>query len=430
MLNRQHRAVMRFRGGASRVRRAVYMGVVVLAVTAFAKDGPPSSPASTARIRPVILRASPHYNPSRVPPPAGVGAPRALSADITVNFNPPGGSDLVPWPTAARQAFNHAVRIWETLLNGTQTIEINAYWSTNVAPGVLGFSSPDMSYRDYASFPVAGTWYAVALANEFEGSDLNGIDPEMNTTYNADFAWYFGTDGNPGAGEYDFVTVVLHEICHGLGYTAWMDWDDGTGDDECAGVAGEGCWGDGTGYPGAYDRLVITGTSVQLITLDNPSTTLGNRLTGNNLYFDGANARAAYGGGPPRLYAPAVWDSGSSIAHLDSATFDGTSHALMTPSLDLGESAHHPGTISIGILEDIGWPVLVNYSIVYVRAGVPAPGQGTHGTPFPTVEQGTHYVADDGTVKIDAGNYPEAFTIHRPMAIERWGAVGTVTIGE
>ena len=60
--------------------------------------------------------------------------------------------------------------------------------------------------------------------------------------------WYFGTDGNTPAGDFDFVTVVMHELAHGLGYAGTMSYDDGVGANgvECDGTAGRGCFGFGS----------------------------------------------------------------------------------------------------------------------------------------------------------------------------------------
>ncbi|MCK7534680.1 MAG: hypothetical protein MZV63_28610 [Marinilabiliales bacterium] len=44
----------------------------------------------------------------------------------------------------------------------------------------------------------------------------------MNATFNKEVKWYFGTDGNTPELLYDFVTVVLHEIGHGLGFTGFF----------------------------------------------------------------------------------------------------------------------------------------------------------------------------------------------------------------
>ncbi|MDP2602930.1 MAG: hypothetical protein Q8S00_10100 [Deltaproteobacteria bacterium] len=39
--------------------------------------------------------------------------------------------------------------------------------------------------------------------------------------------WYYGFDGNPPAGTIDFVSVLLHELGHGLGFLTPVD--DGIG---------------------------------------------------------------------------------------------------------------------------------------------------------------------------------------------------------
>ena len=82
---------------------------------------------------------------------------------------------------------------------------------------------------------MADTWYAAALANELSGGDVNGATSEIVAVMNSDvdnstvlgaIDWYYGTDGNPpetspGSGKFDedFVTVVLHEVGHGLGFS-------------------------------------------------------------------------------------------------------------------------------------------------------------------------------------------------------------------
>jgi hypothetical protein len=61
-----------------------------------------------------------------------------------------------------------------------------------------------------------------------------------------------------------------------------------------------------------------------------------------------------------RLYAPAEFDDGSSIAHLDESTYGaGTINSLMTPALGMNERILDPGPISSNILNEMGWTVTV-----------------------------------------------------------------------
>lgn len=359
-------------------------------------DGVQSMPGGP----PAVLRAGANINLHRTPPPAqALAAQRIQTATIQVNYLAAGATDFfgttcLAWPTEARAAFSYAASVWETLITSSVPIVIHACWA-NLAAGILGYGGADNYYQGFSGAPFASTWYAAALANALHGSDLNPARPDMHLAYSQNFPWYYGADGNPSAAQYDLVSVVMHEIAHGLGFSGSMRWDDGIYNpaqgnaQECDGVAGHGCWGSGTGMPMIYDRFAedsngngLTNTAIYA----NPSSALGTALTSGNLWFDGSNANAANGGNRVRLYAPATWQSGSSYAHLDEI-FNGTQNALMTFSLDYGEANHNPGPVGLGILKDVGWttsaPPQTGQNIVrnggfdYDKAGWVA-NSGTH----------------------------------------------------
>jgi len=139
---------------------------------------------------------------------------------------------------------------------------------------------------------------------------------------------------------------------------------------------GEGGWGYGTGNPFIYDRFTESSAEQSLINsslFPNPSASLGNQLTSNNVFFDGTNALAANNGSRPRLYSPSQWRPGSSYSHLDEDTYGpGTPNSLNTPFLDYAEAIHDPGPIALGILKDIGWstaPTLPKIAIAKTTDG-------------------------------------------------------------
>ena len=303
----------------------------------------------------IILRAGEGDLFLRVPPPASPSGLRIQSATINVEFvlGSLGGQACSAWPSNAKTAFAYAVSIWESLITSSVPIEVKACW-TPLGPGILGAAGANYSLANFSGAPVSDTWYPAALANKLAGSDLypslHDIDAYFSSSYSN---WYFGTDGNTPAGKYDFVTVVLHELGHGLGFSGSME----VGSPYCSGS--NGCWGDATyGYPDIYDRFTENGSGQSLINdFPNDSGELAAQLQSDNLYFDGTNARAANGGNRPKLYAPASWESGSSYSHLDETTYNGTANALMTPILNGSESIHNPGPITLGIFQDIGWEV-------------------------------------------------------------------------
>ena len=314
----------------------------------------------------VILRWDPVPSRHRVAAPLRALQSGTQGAAFTVNYFPAGtkdavGTDCYDWPDEAKSAFFYATSIWSGLIESPIPIEIDACWA-NLDPGVLG-------YAGGAGYVFRGnTLYPVALANALFGADTNGETAEMNVTYNRQYDWYWGTDGNPPADKVDFATVVLHEVCHGLGFSGTM-----------VVAAGLGYWGFGiVPFAADYDRHAETGSGQPLLTFDYGSSALTAQLTSDDVFFDGPQTNSANGGIPAKLFAPANWMPGSSYVHLDEL-FNGTEHALMTYSLSSGESLHSPGQVALGILQDVGWqlaqpPHNLELTMENHSAAVVAPG--------------------------------------------------------
>jgi hypothetical protein len=249
----------------------------------------------------------------------------------------------------AQAAFQFAVDIWATKLSSPIGVTIDATWMP-LSTGLLGQAGPYNYFKDFAHAPRAGTYYPVALASSLAGVDLNPGNPEIVAEFSSVFDWYFGTDGRVPAGKTDFVSVVLHELGHGLGFTAGSKF-----------TAGVGSFSVGSALlPKAFDPFIINGTAQRLTqAFANSSTALGSQFTSNNLFLDGANTVAGAGGSRVKLYAPTTWETGSSISHLDDATYPaGNPNSLMTHALGRAESIHDPGSITMGLFKDIGWALL------------------------------------------------------------------------
>ena len=168
--------------------------------------------------------------------------------------------------------------------------------------------------------------------------------------------WYFELDGRPGEDQFDFVSVVLHEIGHGLGFFDSFRIDESTEEAEY-GIGDDN-------IPTVFDRRIFDTKINQLIDEDeytNPSTELTDAVTGITLFWIGLKTLTANGGSyPVLLWAPEEFDSRSSVAHLDEWAYPpGTPNVLMTPSLNRGEagSSLGVGPIVLAMLGDLGWTI-------------------------------------------------------------------------
>ena len=129
---------------------------------------------------------------------------------------------------ARRNAFEYALGIWSELIVASyegETITVAAGWDSNSLPP-SALAGAGALYRGLETSDTQVTAYVDALANHLVGQDLDPAAPEIFVTFNLDvdessrFAnrrYYYGTDEMPGDG-YDFVSVAVHEIGHGLNY--------------------------------------------------------------------------------------------------------------------------------------------------------------------------------------------------------------------
>ncbi len=304
---------------------------------------------STPDLEPIFIDMN-----TRVLPPAN-SLSKTATATFDVTYN--------GFSSNAQAAFQHAVDIWSGLLTSNVTIKVRANW-VSLDPNVLGAAGANGFWRDFGSGSQSGTWYPVALAEKLSGQSLNPADSaDIVATFNSDFSnWYFGTDGNTPQGQFDFVSVVLHELGHGLGFAGSMERSNS-----------QGSWGFNSGFPFIYDSYAENGQGESLIDTEifpNPSTLLGNQLVSGNVFFDGTQTRAS-NGGPARLYLPATWADGSSYSHLDEATYPaGNANSLMTPQIGFSEAIHDPGPVALAILQDMGWDVVTSIDDEDVSAAI------------------------------------------------------------
>lgn len=262
---------------------------------------------------------------------------RSSNANIQVTYS--------NFPPVAQSAFQYAVNIWAGQINSAVAIEVEATW-TDLGPNILGSASPATIHRNFSGAPSTNVYYPAALANQLNEDDLQASQADITCNFGSDVNWYFGVDGNVPPGAYDFVTVVLHELCHGLGFIG------------SATLAGNTGFVGQSGSPFVYDTFINDNNSGgSLLDLNNGTSSLGNALTGGGLVWSGPEGLAATTA-PPGIYAPNPWEPGASFSHLrEDMYLSGNVNALMTPNLNTGEAIHDPGPLVMAMFSDMGWGV-------------------------------------------------------------------------
>jgi hypothetical protein len=304
-----------------------------------------------------ICYASNKVNKFYIPPPKDFLRKSLTGKGATITIYYSGFS------AQAISAMEYAKSILESILPADASLTIVASWEKISTSGVLaqtsitGFAS---GWAIDAQNPLSV--YPAALAEKIAGRKLNtDQEGDIKLQVNSTMSWYLGTDGNTPTSKYDLITVVIHEICHGLGFYDSFS-SDGT----------KASWGLGN-YPMIYDTFIenFTGTKlIDTLKILNNSADLNSQVTNSQVYFNGPllkkySSNVGYSSQRAKLYAPPTFESGSSISHLDeSATL--RENSLMTPFINLGEAIHDPGKYTLSILGDIGW---INTRIIHKPMG-------------------------------------------------------------
>lgn len=231
------------------------------------------------------------------------GAAHAATQIIIVNANAPGVgfNDTTPvepvggntGTTLGEQrliAFTYAANIWGAKLDSSVPIRIQASFeplTCTANSAVLGSAGTLEVFGDFANAPKAGTWYPGALANKLSGVDQSPDTPDIRARFNSRLGlfpdclpsskFYLGLDGNHGSST-DFVTVLLHEMGHGLGFQSFTDEETGEY------LAGS---------PAIWDHFMTDNrTNTKWIDLSEEER-VANAVSGNGLSWDGPNVNAA-----------------------------------------------------------------------------------------------------------------------------------------
>jgi len=283
--------------------------------------------------------------------------------------SPVGGNSGTTLGAQRLNAFQYAANIWGALLSSPVTIQVGATFSSlqcTATSAVLGSAGAVSVYRDFTGALEPGTWYPSALANALHGSDLGQGTNDIQATFNGAIGttcpfpsvWYYGLDANPPAGQVDLVSVVVHELGHGLGFQTFMSLTSGA-------------------KLGGFDDTFLRNLEDQGASpADFPSMTNAQRVAATtdtgNLHWVGLNVQAASGiltagavGTQVRMYAPNPQQAGSSVSHWDTVL---TPDQIMEP---VYTGPHHNPELEVPLFQDIGWTLaaVANTPAISVQPG-------------------------------------------------------------
>lgn len=270
-------------------------------------------------------------------------------------------------PVGLTTALNAASQRWNSYVGITVPIKVNLFFLNSSS---LPFSAITLANgrTNFVGAPIANYTYPTSLANQLAGTELNAGEYDMDIYVNLATNFYFGT-GNPTATQTDFVSTIMHEIGHGLGFYS-------TGYVNSSGVGSFGNipssalfpltpsfgWHGQDGYPAIYDKYIVKQSLLNLVGLaPNNTAALGDSIRLHTNYFSGpVFANASNSGNPVKLSGgTGAYTLGVDLLHLHTSVCN----SIMSYCWGSGDTVRKPAAWEMGILKEIGW----NPSVVGVH---------------------------------------------------------------
>jgi len=274
-----------------------------------------------------------HFNPVSEENAVKVGGTRGqLEFVLTGNLN-----------TTQKPPTEYALSLWSEKLIGSVPVKINVDFIYISNPNVIGQSYHMPMAQNTGQVPTSptSTWYPSSLWHQLVGyPQISGLNIMLEM--NSNFSFYFQTTGNPNSSQIDWITVMLHEVNHGLGFYPICQ--------------SNGIYyaNSNTANPGIFDRQFYQGSTGDVRFTDLDQSQRAALLISNNLFAGAPDSYLfqAHNGKRVKMYAPTTYQGGSSGSHWNYSPGFTT---FMTASISQGWKFHTITTREVGILKDLGW---------------------------------------------------------------------------
>ncbi len=275
---------------------------------------------------------------------AALGLCAPATAQISFAFNYTDSNTGFNDPTLGadrRAALQSAANTLAGYFTGYSARTVTLDVSSENSPGSGTLASAGSYY-----FSTSNSFQKGLVASLIQNGTNFGYSVQGTVEWNFGYSWDYDDAVAPGS--FDFKAVAMHELMHALGFASL--------------VGSDGSSRIGNNTYAWFDKFLTDSTgNVTTGRLVNDSasyvggTILSNGV-GSDVYFAGANAKAAFGGNPVPLYSPASYLAGSSLSHLNTDYFTASAF-VMEHAVAAGAATRALSALELGILTDLGYSV-------------------------------------------------------------------------
>ena len=194
-------------------------------------------------------------------------------------------------------------------------------------------------------------------------TDLNGAETDGDLTVNLGGRFQFDPNAKLGANQVDFRATIIHELTHAFGFISYIEQNQNS--QPTLYSVFDSFMSDADGNP-LINPSTFAFNQAEAFTLTGGNSTLRATPSATGEFFNGANARANFGGQSVPIYSPDPYQPGSNGAHIDDntqATHGDIMNAAIRTSATAGATMTRTySAAEAGIMTDLGYTLAASHA--------------------------------------------------------------------
>lgn len=251
--------------------------------------------------------------------------------------------DTLNLPKDAFPAICYSIAMLDSVIFSDIPIKVKIKFAKTSRENVLAIGEATSYEIGFSDLAHPSFFYPISLAEKIANKNMNGDNVDISVVVNEGINWHYGIEPAGVEGKFDLISILTHEMTHGLGFQSLVSVFNHSVDT--------------SRKLSIFDSFIVDGLNNHLYPnsyMQGPAVAY-HVITKDALYFKSPHYNLIYPDSLIALYSPKIYAAGNSIHHLDDKKNQYVNNKLMRPGFARGDYLRQIDVQTKSILHDLGW---------------------------------------------------------------------------